>query len=118
MGFSGIHRSSARWSQSETFSSRHHSGLSECGLAVIGRVLQNVPNRLSRPDRFAGSSSFTGFLEPAANFAETAAVQSNPLEHLFHNSRLFGYGLEPRLTSTVVNTDVSISERRTRHDVQ
>ena len=39
-----------------------------------------MSNHLPGPDGFAGLSSFTGFPEPAAHFAETTAIQSN-----FHN---------------------------------
>src|SRR5262245_2202264 len=118
MGFSGLCRSATSWSQSPAFCSRLHASLSEGGLAVISGVLKYVPNCLPRPDGFAGLGSLTSFLKTPTYLAETIAILGNPFEHLLHNSRLFGNGLEPSLTSAVVDADVSISKRSARHDVQ
>jgi hypothetical protein len=87
-------------------------------LALVRGVLENVPHRLAGPDSLTGSSQFTSFLKPTANFGKAATILSDPGKDLLDYPCLFRDWLKSRLTSTLADRDIAVPERSARHYVE
>jgi len=96
----------------------HHMRLSVCRLAMVCRVLENMPHSLAGPNSLTSSSQFTTFLKPTADLGKAAAVLSDPREDLPDYPGLLRYWLKSRLTSNLANRYIAVPEWSTGHDVE
>ena len=62
--------------------------------------------------------SLASYLQPATDFAEAAAISSNPEEYLLDHSCPFRNWFEPSLPSPVVDADVPVAEWSIRHHIE
>src|SRR5208337_416208 len=96
----------------------HHVCFSVRCLALVRRVLENVPHGLAGPDSLSGGSRHTGLLKSTADFGKAAAVSADPRENLLDYPCLFGHWLKSRLAAALTDRHIPISERRPGHDVK
>ena len=64
------------------------AGLAEAGLALVGRVLEHVPDHAAGPPAPAGARAMPGPLQPPADLADAQAVAPDPVEDLPHHGGL------------------------------
>jgi hypothetical protein len=87
-------------------------------LALVRRVPEDVPHRLTGPDSLASGSRCTSLLKPTANLGKATAFLSDPSEYLLNYRGLLGDRLKSRSSAAFTNGDIAISKRRSRHHVE
>src|ERR1051326_1271065 len=118
MAAARLRRPAAGRSRARFSGTRHHMRFSIGRCPLIHRILENVPDGLSRPDALSRRHQFTGALKATTDFPQAAAFPSDPRENVPDDVCLFWNRLKPGLPLAVVNGDVAIPVRCVGHDVE
>src|ERR1051325_11959313 len=98
-----LRRPAAGRSRARFPGTRHHMCFSIGRCPLIRRILENVPDGLSRPDALSRRRQFTGALKATADFSKGAAFPSDPRENIPDDVCLLWNPLKPGLTLAIVN---------------
>src|SRR5262249_43738174 len=103
--------------RSQTRPTRADPRLAELRPAPVGRVLEDAPDGRAVPVRLALGAGNLLRLQAAADFADRAALQTDPGEELLHHPRVFLVDLVAGTAAALMFADVAVAVGRAAQDV-